>query len=183
MEASRKLAEMLAKPEVPPRTLWAIGDALAAVGEKIAENQGELTAELEAELDALEGDFETKAERVYLFAKDAALEAEKANAGKEHMAGMERYWLNKARGLKDYLLRVMERQGRDRVQTYRAKFSRSQSPPSYRWIGDTYEAIPERFRKQNPVVYTLNVDEVKRALAAGETLPDGIVVARGWHIR
>lgn len=183
MAADEQLRDALAKPEKHGTTLWDIGGELLAIGEKIAENCGELTPDLEAELDAVSGSFEEKAERVFLFAKDSALNAEKAKAMKEHAADMERYWLNKSRGLKEYLLRVMERIGRDKVQTYRAKFSRVKSPASYRWTGDTHEQIPMRFRKQNPVVYSLNVDEVKRAIAAGETLPEGIVVSHGHHIR
>lgn len=183
MNADEQLRDALAKPEKHGTTLWDISDELLAIGEKIAENQGELSPSLEAELDATEGTFEEKAEWVFLFAKDSALNAEKARALKEHASEMEKYWLNKSRGLKDYLLRVMEKVGRDKVQTFRAKFSRVQSPTAYRWTGDTFEQIPERFRKQNPVVYSLNVDEVKRAVAAGETLPEGIVSSRGYHIR
>lgn len=182
MEASQALADALAKPEKPKATLWAISNELLALGEKIAENQGELTSEIEAELDALEGAFEAKAEAVYLFAKDATLEAEKAKAGREHMQDMERYWLNKARGLKSYLLAVMERHGRDRVQTFRAKFSRVQSPPSYRWTGDNYEDIPLPFRRTKTVI-TLDVDAVKRAIAEGVAVPAEIVIERGHHIR
>ena len=182
MEASEALAMSLAKPEKPKPTLWAISNELLALGEKIAENQGEITSEIEAELDALEGAFEAKAEAVYLFAKDASLEAEKAKAGKEHMQDMERYWLNKARGLKWYLLNVMERHGRDRVQTFRAKFSRVQSPPSYRWNGDDYADIPVQFRRTK-IVHTLDVDAVKRAIVEGVAIPAEIVVERGHHIR
>jgi hypothetical protein len=64
----------------------------------------------------------------------------------------------------------------------KARVRRSPSPPSYRWTGDTFDAIPEPFRRTR-VTHSLNVDMVKEAICDGADLPEGIEVSRTYHIR
>lgn len=165
------------------KALWIISDELEAVGVRIAEVGGELSPELEAELDAIEGDFSAKVERVALYIRSREIDAEGAKAEKDRLAAIQKANEASVRGLKQYLLGILERHGRDKVDTMKARVRRSPSPWSYRWTGDTYEAIPDEYRKQNPVVYSLNVERVKRAIEDGTPLPDGVVVERGFHIR
>lgn len=177
------LRDSLAKPAVPTRTSWDIGADLEVLAERIAEAGGELTPEMETALDGLETEFLAKCERIYLYAKDCQLDAQKAGEWEAHYAEQKGYFTRKATGLKGLLLAVMARYGRDKIQTPRAKFGRILGQPKYRWSGDTYEQIPERFRKVNPVVYSLNLEAVKQAVANGETLPPEITVDRDWFVR
>jgi hypothetical protein len=182
MEASRQLAESLAKPEPTRRTLWAISDELEEIAALIAENGGELTPDLESALDRLEGEFSAKVERVALFVRQAELHAEGAKAEKDRLAAIQKANEQAAAGLKRYLLGIMERHGRDKVDTPKARVRRVLSPPSYRWTGDTYEQIPDAFRRTR-VVCSLDVDAVKKAIEAGEDVPAGVVIDRNHHIR
>lgn len=183
MEASEALRDMLAKPERTPRNLYVIGDELEEIGELIATNGGEITPDIEARLDALDGEWSAKVERIALFIRQLELEAENAEVEEKRLKAIKQARTNKARGLRNWLLGGMERAGRDKVQTYRVRVLRYQGQGFYRWRGDTYEQIPERFRKTNPVVYSLDTEAVKQAVAAGEQLPPEIVLERDWHVR
>lgn len=165
------------------RSLWVIADELAAVGEKIADNQGELTPELETELDALEEDFSQKVERIALYIRESELDAEKAKHEAERLTKIRKHHESKVRGLKSYLLVVMERHGRDKVDTYKARVSRvANSRPTVRWTGDDYADIPDEFRKDR-LIQTLDTDAVLEALNDGEPVPDNVTVERGHHLR
>lgn len=180
MTAAEQLRDALAKPEKPPRTIWHIGEDIELLGERIAENAGEITPEMEAALDALEGERNAKLERIYLYAKDCDLNAEKAKAGREHMAEQERYWTNKARGLRQLLEQAMGRYGVPAIITPRARFTRVQSQAKYWWDGPE-DAIPPNLRRER-VVIALDGAAVRRAVAAGEPLPSAVRSEQGWHI-
>jgi hypothetical protein len=164
------------------RKLWAISDELEEIGALLAEAGGELTPDLEARLDAVEGEFLAKVERVALYIRECERMAEGAKVEKDRLARIQKANESTADGLKRYLLAHLERHGRDKVDTYRARVRRSPSPPSYRWAGDTYEAIPEPFRRTR-VTHSLNVDAVKEAIMEGAPLPPEIMVVPGHHIR
>lgn len=179
MEAARALRDSLAKPS---RTLWAISDEMEALATLICENDGELTPDMEAAFDTLNGDFAAKVERVALFIRDREIKAEGAKLERDRLDAIQKAHAREVKRMKDLLLAVMERQGRDKVDTSKARVSRVQSPWSYRWLGDTYEAIPDQFRRTKTVC-TLNTDAVKDAIAKGEHVPPEIVVERSHHIR
>ena len=170
--------------EASPRTLWVISDELEALGEQIAESGGVLSPELEAALDAVEEDFTAKVERVALYIRDCELNAEKAKMEADRLTKIRRHHESKAKGLKSYLLAVMERHGREKVDTYKARVSRvANSRPTVSWQGDgEYADVPDEFRTTR-TVHKLNTDRVLEAIRDGEPLPDGVVVERGSHIR
>lgn len=180
---AEQLRDTMAKPDpVPNIRLWQISDDLENIAAKIAENAGVLSPSLEAELEAVEGEFTKKVERVALYIRQCEVTAEAAKVEKERLARIQRANESAAAGLKDYLLAHLSRHGQDKVQTARARVSRVQSPASYRWLGDTFEQIPDEFRRTR-VVCSLDTDKVKEAVQAGEPLPGGIVMERGYHIR
>ena len=164
------------------RKLWAISDELEEIGALLAENGGELTPDLEARLEAVEGEFLQKVERVALYVRECERMAEGAKVEKDRLAAIERANKRTADGLKAYLLAHLERHGRDKVDTSRARVRRSLSPPSYRWTGDDYEKIPAPFRRTR-VVHTLDVDAVKQAQSNGEPIPAEVEIRRDHHIR
>lgn len=182
MGAAEELRDSLAKPEKPPkRSVWDIGEDIEALADRIAEAGGEITPDIEAMMDALDGEWDGKVERTYLYLLDCELDAEKAASWKAHHAEVEDYYTRKARGLRNLLLAVMARTGRDKIQTSRVAFRRKQSPVSYRWTGNTYDDIPAPFKRSRAVV-TLDTDAVKRAVAEGVAIPQEIVGERGWHL-
>lgn len=181
--AAEALRDSLAKPEKLPRSVWDITGELEALDELIAAAGGEITPEVEAMLATLEGDLTAKVERIALFARDSQLDADKAAAEKERYEERERTYRNREKRLRALLLAVLEHHGRDKMQTHRATVVRVKGQTTYRWAGDTYEAIPEGFRKENPRVYTLDTAAVKRALAEGKPIPPEVVSGTSHHVR
>lgn len=168
MEASRKLA------------LWEISNELEAIGELIAENGGEVSEFLEAQLDAIEGAFEEKVERVALFVRECAANAEAAKLEQERLGAIRKSFENKAEGLKAYLHRSMERVGKVKVQTPRASVRVQQnSRPAVRFTGDPNTLPSEYIRVHREVDTQFAYVEHK----AGATLPAGFVVEYGTHLR
>lgn len=167
--------------EMTSPSLWQRGADLEAIGQQIAEAGGELTPEIEAQLDALEGSFDAKAERIYLYAIDCALHAETAKSWQKHYADMAQFWMRKEAGLRAYLLRVMERFDIKRVQTSEARFSRVLGQPKYRWAGDP-DTIPDAFRRET-LTCALDLDAVKAAVASGQPLPPEVTVTRDFFLR
>lgn len=180
---SEALRDSLAKPEKVPRSVWDITGELEALDELIAAAGGEITPEVEAMLATLEGDLTAKVERIALFARDSELDADKAGAEKDRYAERETTYRNRERRLRALLLTVLEHHGRDKMQTHRATVVRVRGQVTYRWAGDTYEAIPDGFRRQKPPVYSLDVDAVKRALAEGKPIPPEVVSGQSFHVR
>lgn len=170
MEAAKRLA------------LWEISDALTEIGEKIADGGGELTPELEAQLDAMEGAFEEKAERIALFVKECEANAVAAHMEATRLSAIARHFETKASGLKDYLLAAMNRSGRTSVKTHRARiWTQKNGRPSIRYAGNIDALPPEYIR-------TKTMREVDTQYAyvehqAGAKLPDGFIVDHGTHLR
>lgn len=177
--AAQDLRDRLARPD---RTIWAISDEIAAIGDMLALNGGELTPEIEAMMEQLDGDFDAKVERIALRHRMRALAADNAKLEMKRLKRIYRAEKNEAKGLKRLLNLVLGRHGRDKVHTAKARVSRYMGQARYRWAGDTYDQIPERFRRTT-VVHALDTEAVKRAVANGEELPPEIVMDREWVVR
>jgi len=161
--------------------LWELGDELERIGFEIFENEGELTPELEARLDALEGAWEDKVERVALYVRSQVVLGLAADIEVCRLDRIKRSHERAADSLKSYLLREMERMGKSKVETARARVrvQANGGKAVIRWTGEP-DAIPDGFRRVE--IYPDGA-AVQHAHREG-TLPDGFVVeARGKHIR
>lgn len=171
MEASKKT-----------QTLWAITDELSEVGALIAEAGGELSPELEARLDAAEGAFEDKVERVVLYIRHVQLLADNAKAERDRLAKIQKYWESQAEGLKNrYLLGALARAGVKRVETERARVRVQKSGPSIEYHGDL-SALPESFVRVVPETKVLDRSALLEVARAGLTLPDGVTAIYGQSV-
>ncbi len=171
MEASKKT-----------QSLWAITDELSEVGALIAEAGGELSPELEARLDAVEGAFEQKVERVVLYIRHVQLLAENAKAEQDRLTKSRKYWEAQADGLKNrYLLGALTKAGVSRVETERARVRVQKSGPSIQFHGDQLD-----LQKQFVRVIPESVEVDKKALAdverSGGELPDGVTAQYGQSV-
>ena len=165
------------------RTLWAISDELDAIAERIAEAGGEITPELEAELDAVEGDFTAKVERVALFVRQLEVDADGAEVEEKRLAGIKQANKNKAAGLKSYLLEVLTKNGRDKVDTQRARVRIQKSgTPAIHYTGDLLD-LPVQFVRVVPESLTLNKVALTEVVRAAGQLPDGVSVTYSKSVR
>ena len=160
--------------------LYELPEAIRQIEAQIIDADGELTPELEAELDALEGAFHHKAEFIALLAREAKAEGEAWKAEEARIRGHRIAAENREARLKGYLHTCMERLGVKRVDGQRAKVALQQSSrPSITWTGST-DAIPEDFLR-----VTLSVDGAKayEEWKAGAELPTGFLVSHSTHVR
>lgn len=161
--------------------LWEITEAEEALAAKLAAAGGEISPELEAEWDLLQGTFDAKAERVALYIKELEANAASAASERDRLDGIARALTNRAKHLKGYLFHHMTLTQRTKVETHRVtvRIQSNGGKPSFRWTG-TVDNVPEAFRR---VTVEVNRAAVEEAYKAG-SLPDGFVVEpKGTHLR
>lgn len=171
--------------------LYEIAGRLRDLDEALAEMDGELTPEIERQLDEWGGALHVKAHQVALLAREARVEAE-ALAGKakairdEANRVMARAKAAERRedSLKEYIRKCMEAAGVERIDGDVVKMRRQRNPsPSITWLGEV-EEIPTPFRR---VVMSLDYraasDAVKASEAGPAALPEGFRVEYGEHLR
>lgn len=160
--------------------LHEIVSELDEIGELIAEAGGELSPELEARLDALEGAWTTKVENIALFVKESEANAEAAGTEAARLAAIQKHFATKAKGLKDYLLFFMRRGGHQNLKTPRVRvWEQRNGRPSIKCTLAP-ELMPEAFRR---VVVSVDTQLAYEEWKQGNALPDGFVVEHGFHLR
>lgn len=162
--------------------LHEVGSALHAIAEELLANGGEITPEIGAALESLEGTFTEKIERLLLCAQELRLSGNATQAEMERLAQLARPKHAAADRITGYVKSCMEAAGVTKVVTDRivAKVVKN-SRPAIAWTKPT-EELPELFRR---VVTTVSMDGNKayEALKSGESLPDGFVVEHATHLR
>jgi len=158
-------------------TLWQIVDEVQCVMDRVMSSDGEITEDLEKELDSLELALTTKAEAVALYVRNLKTEALAIKAEEDRLKTRRQSRENAASRMEDYLHRELERAERDKVETPLVTISiRKNSRPSITWgVGE----IPEPFRR---TVSTLDGSAAYEAWRAG-ALPPGFTVITGTHLR
>jgi len=159
--------------------LWELSQDLEAIGEEIAANGGELTPELEARLEELDGSFDEKVERVGLYICQLQASAGAAKTEKDRLAAIQKRYDSEAKSLKAYLLRHLEHHGKARVETAKIRVRVQASAEAVRWTGGQFE-IPDNYK-----VTTFSFDraQAKADRAAGLPLPAGIEFSKSTHLR
>lgn len=159
--------------------LYELPDAIRELELQIIEADGELTPEVEAALEAYEGEFSRKAEFIALLSREAKAEAAAVKLEESRLSARRKAAENRERRLKDYLLMCLTRAGIQKIEGDRCKVRVQDSPESIRWMGET-DAIPEAYRV---VDIRPNLVMAKDARKAGEELPEGFTVERSQHVR
>jgi len=158
--------------------LYQLADTYEQIAEALIENGGELTPELAADLDAIEGAFEAKVERVALYICNLLLTADAADAEAARLATLARTRRQGAEGLKGYLMAQLDRVEKPKVETPLVVVRiQKNSRPSIQWP-DTLP-IPEGYQR---VTVSLDGQKAYADFKAG-TLPMGFIVDHGRHLR
>lgn len=155
---------------------------------QLIENGGELTEELAYVLDHVGDDFEAKVERVALHIKNIGVSADRyeAEAGAvmkevDRLRGHARVLKASAKNLERYLKRNMEPRGFKKIQGELITVSIQKSPPRVNPVPD--EFLPTLGERWVSTTYKLNKTEIVAAHKAGESLPEGVSVEQGTHLR
>jgi hypothetical protein len=161
--------------------LYEIPDAIrAAIEGDVDPVTGEILSEdMEAKLEALEEEFERKAEWIALLAREAKAEAEAVGLEERRLAARRKAAENREGRLKAYLLLCMENAHKDRVEGPRAKIRLQNNPPAIRWALDA-DAIPEEYRR---VTVAPDLAKARDQYKDGQSLPEGFTVEIGKHVR
>ena len=158
--------------ELPP--IW------AEITRQIDEAEGEMSPEVEAQLDALELELEAKVRGICGLIRESLGEAEAIQEEIDRLGGLEHAATNNAARLKKYLLENFTRMGIDRVDAGIFKVSVcANGRPSIEWEGDM-EPLPDCYRV---VKESVNYQLAYEHLRASGVLPPGFTVTRGRHLR
>jgi len=161
-------------------TLYEIAAELEAVNELLDETGGELTPEVEAQLDALTWAFDEKAERICQLIDSISGLAASAELTEKRARALRITREAKADSLKSYLKREMETARRPKLNlpSFRVWTQRN-SRPSIEWTRGT-ATLPPEFRRVDIVP---DLDRAYNEWKAGQKLPDGFEVRVGSHLR
>jgi hypothetical protein len=129
-------------------------------------------------LEALEGEFETKAVNVAAFLRQMEAEAEAIKAAEEKMAKRRKALENRARWLRDYLKTGMEVVGMKKIPSPWFVLSIQKNPPAV----DVFDprAVPAEFQEAVTEI-KINRAAIKEALAAGREIP-GVRMINGTRL-
>jgi hypothetical protein len=164
--------------------------ALDQVGEWLAETDGELTPELEELLEQAGIDFDEKAQNVALKVIQLQRESDMINVEVDRLTARAKARKSAAESLKGYLKMQMERAGRPVVKGTLTTVRLANSPPKLLG-GDTLdERALRELAQSSPSLVTviperveLNRAEVLSAWRLDGTVPDGLRVEIGQHVR
>src|SRR3990167_4418700 len=96
--------------------LYDIPDAIRAIEAEIIDAQGEMSPEIEGQLDDLQETFSSKAEYIGLLALEAKAEAAGVRQEAERLSARVRTAENREKRLKEYLFTCMNRLGIQKVE-------------------------------------------------------------------
>lgn len=169
--------------------LYEAVEALAISESWLEEAGGELTPEVEALLEAAEGDLHDKIEQVALKVRSLEVEAEAIKSEADRLLSRAKSRSTGAASLKEYLRRQMEAAQTDKVVGKLCTVALQLNPPALQVpddadLGELYEAgclgigvVPETFKVNKKVL----LDAVK---TFGESvLPKGWSVTRSSSLR
>lgn len=159
--------------------LYEIPGRLREIEGRIIDLGGEITPDVEKELDALEEAFERKVEYIALLSREAKAEAAAVKQEEDRLRQRRSAAENREKRLKDYLLACLVKDGRGRVEGDRVKVRvQANSRPSIWWRRDPGEA-PEAYRRTS---VSVDLNAAYEDLKAGAELPEGFEIERGSHL-
>lgn len=179
-DAMTELGKVLTKEPKPVLRLYEIPDAYERIEDALIEAGGIMSDELEAELNALDGAFEDKVERICRIIRSNDATAKALKEEEDRLYARKLAHENTSKRLKKYLKDNMDALGRLKVSAgiFKVAIQRN-SQSSIRWTGTT-EEIPAGLRR---VTIEFSPSKAQELLDAGEELPEGVVVEHGSHLR
>jgi hypothetical protein len=128
-------------------TLYKIADQYALAVEKLSDE--DLPPEAIADtLEALQGDLQTKATNVAMYAQNLEALARQIREAEQAMSHRRKVLENKAASIRQYLKENMERAGIAKIECPYFKLSIKKNPPSVEIYDEA--SIPEVYKKQLP---------------------------------
>ena len=166
--------------------LYDLPDAIRALEERIIEAEGEITPEIEQELDHYGEEFERKAEYLALLSREAKAEAAAVKQEEARLKARRTAAENREKRIKNYLHVCMTRMGVPKIEGDRVKLRiQANTRPSIEWVGDE-KAIPDAYKRVTVTVDSAAAYDTWKATPENErhrALPEGFRVEFGDHVR
>lgn len=162
--------------------LYEMSGAIAAIEDAIIDADGELTDEIAAQLDAIEGTFESKVEACAFAIRNMETLADAAKIEETRIASLRKSRESGARRLKGYLQTCMEIACREKVETAAFKIALQKSPPSVVVDCDPSD-LPSEYIRVIPESYEVDRKAIIADYKAGASLPAGVSVHDSYHLR
>lgn len=161
------------------RPMYEIAAEFKRIADQIDENGGELTPELEAAFDAIQGEFRHKADNYLALIVDFEAYAKSLEDQCARLIKLRGSALKTAARLRDRLLAAHDAAGAEgTIRTERFKFGVRKAQKSYQW---PHDAIPIPSELQR---HRIEFDATKaRALDKEGRLPDGVKVSQKRYIK
>jgi vacuolar-type H+-ATPase subunit E/Vma4 len=172
--------------------LYDLAEAREILSQFLEETEGEVTPEIEALLDQLDGQVTEKVERVGLYIREQVVTAAAIKEEEQRLSARRKALERAVEGLKNYLQRQMERLGKTKVDGLLCTVALQKSPPSVRCTLDGFGLVQLLESGDEtkaslvtlvPESYKVNGTAVLAAYKAGQELPNGIAVEQGQHVR
>lgn len=182
-EALRTATQPQAMPESPTPSLklYERAEAYSRVVEHLQENGGELTPDLEAALNAVDENFDCKAESCALYYRNLLALASGAQAEIDRLKALQKTSTTAAESLRAYIAAQMASIGKTKIHRPLAKlqFVRNSVPTI---SCDHPETLPKEYQHIS-VSYSVDRDAVLKAWREQKALPEGIKVETKSHLR
>lgn len=168
--------------------LYEIAEARLLLDRRLYESEGELTPELEAELDQLDCAFDDKVQRVALYIREQLASADAVKAEEDRLQRKRHAHVKTADSLRSYLQRQMTAVGKDKVAGTLVTVALVQNPPSVSGeLNETQlfylsESHPELV-KTIPQTQVLDRKAVLAHVRAGHDAPSGLAITREPSLR
>jgi hypothetical protein len=170
-----------------PLRLYEYADDLLAVRAMLLDSEdGELTPEMEAKLDAAVGNFDVKVEQVAFVIRELTAEAKAIDEEAARIAKRAKVRTNAVARLKSYLQGQLERADVRKVERPLVTVRLQANPPSVRHVLTSEQLAGQEyapFVRVVPERYELDAKNVVTAWKAGEPLPEGVTVEMHSHLR
>jgi hypothetical protein len=159
-----------------------------ALDELLEETGGEVTPEIEALMNALDVTTTEKVEKIALVVLRKKSEAKAIKEQADRLAARAKARENAATHLVDYLSRVMQSVGKDKIEGTLATVAFQKNPPSV--VADLSRDRLEDLYETGcslvlltPATHTLDKKAVLAAAKAGQPLPGGIEIVQTSSLR
>lgn len=163
------------------KPMFEVADAYRRIIDQIEEAGGEITPEIEAALDAVEGDLTAKVDALSAAYHEFNDAAEIAKAHADRYAKRKKVGANAAARVLDLIKQHLERAGLTSLDTGRFKPGIQASNPSARWTGDPGK-IPAEF-KRIKIVEEFDGAKALEYRRLKRPVPPEIAYDRGTHVR
>lgn len=163
--------------------LYEIADSLAELEEYVATCEGKIDPTILEGIISVENSLTVKVEGVCKVILSMERNAEMAKQESDRLARLSKCRSESARGLRNYLCHHLERLGKRRVDTPTLTATVAAKAPKI-VLQILPQDLPERFQRM-PEPPPIEADKIGllEALQAGEELPEGVAIEKGFSLR